>query len=209
MFQYLVADNDRGHAGDQIRFLVVAVALTVALSAGSVSCSAPMDAPVLLVDESVGSDLRILAEETWTSFLAAFEARSDCFGPVTLRATRTLDSRAIYDPDNATVTVRVPGTPAMLRGALVHELAHHVEFQCKEHKDLRPAFLAALGLPGDTPWRPGIAPALMPARMWSDIPSEQYAEATIVFVLGRRQVSTGVRVTEEAVRAVGAWAAGD
>jgi hypothetical protein len=136
-----------------------------------------------------------------------FRARADCFGPVTLQAARSLDSRAVYDPDTATVTVRVPGTSAMLRGALIHEFAHHVEFQCSEHEDLRPAFLAALGLPADTEWRPGSGSAGALARVRADVPSEQYAEATVILVLGRRQVTTGVQVNDEAVRAVKAWAA--
>jgi hypothetical protein len=42
-----------------------------------------------------------------------------------------------------------------------------------------------------------------------DIPSEQYAEATVILVLGRRPVSTGVRVNDESVRAVKVWAAGE
>jgi hypothetical protein len=159
------------------------------------------------VDESVASDFRLLAEETWTSFLVVFRARASCFGPVTLRATRSLDSRALYDPDTSTVTVRVPATSAVLKGALVHEFAHHVEFQCQEHEALRPAFLAALGLPADTEWRPDSLSAA--ARRHVDIPSEQYAEATVILVLGRRPVSTGVRVNDEAVRAVKVWAAGE
>lgn len=157
--------------------------------------------------ESVASDFRLLAEETWASFLLVFRARADCFGPVTLQAVRSLDSRAVYDPGTATVTVRVPATPAVLKGALVHEFAHHVEFQCQEHEELRPAFLAALGLPADTEWRPDSVSAA--ARRHVDIPSEQYAEATVILVLGRRPVSTGVQVNDEAVRAVKVWAAGE
>ena len=205
----LVSAQVCGLDGSPLRGLAVGILLAVILSAGVVSCSVPDDAPALLVGESVASDFRLLAEETWTDFLAAFRARVDCFGPVTLQATRTLDSRAAYDPDNATVTVRVPGTPAMLRGALIHEFAHHVEFQCPEHEDLRPAFLAALGLPAGTEWRPDNGSAAAPARMRGDIPSEQYAEATVILVLGRRPVSTGVQVNDEAVRTVEVWAAGD
>ena len=195
--------------GNRIRVLAAGVVLIAVLSAGVASCLVPDDAPALLVGESVASDFRLLAEETWTDFLAAFRARVDCFGPVTLQATRTLDSRAVYDPDNATVTVRVPATPAMLRGALIHEFAHHVEFQCPEHEDLRPPFLAALGLPAGTEWRHDPLPKGAPAGKGSDVPSEQYAEATVILVLGRRQVSTGVWVNEEAVRTVEVWAAGD
>jgi hypothetical protein len=156
------------------------------------------------VGESVASDFRLLAEEAWASFLLVFRARADCFGPVTLQAVRSLGSRAVYDPSTATVTVRVPATPAVLKGALVHEFAHHVEFQCQEHEELRPVFLAALGLPADTEWRPDSGSAA--ARRHVDIPSEQYAEATVILVLGRRLVSTGVHVNDEAVRAVKVWA---
>ena len=165
--------------------------------------------PSLVVDESVASDFRLLAEETWASFLDVFRARADCFGPVTLQAARSLDSRAVYDPGTATVTVRVPGTRAVLKGALVHEFAHHVEFQCQEHKELRPTFLAALGLPAGTEWRPDNGPAGAPASVRADVPSEQYAEATVNLVLGRQPVTTGVRVNVEAIRAVQVWATGE
>jgi hypothetical protein len=169
----------------------------------------PKPAPKLIIDASVADDFRALAVETWTEFLTVFWARSDCFGDVRLRATRTLNSRAAYDPDTATVMVRVPGTPAMLRGALIHEWAHHIEFQCEAHKDLRPAFLAAQGFPPDTLWRPDDTPANTPVSAWPDIPSEQYAEATIELVLGRRQIPTEVRVTQEAIHVIEVWAAGD
>jgi hypothetical protein len=189
----------------RIGYLVVAVAVTMHISVALSSCSQPEGPPELIIDESVASDFETLAMETWDEFLTVFQARTSCFGDVRLRATRTLGSRAAYDPDSATVTVRVPGTPAMLQSALVHEWAHHVEFQCDEHKTLRPAFLDALGLPPDTQWRPEV----LPVNTSADMPSEQYAEATIVLVLGRRQIPNGVRITEDAIRAVEEWAAGD
>ena len=191
-----------GHVGVTV---VVAVLISVAL----VGCSQPQDLPELMIDESVASDFQSLAEETWVEFLRVFQARSHCFGDVRLRAARTLDSRGAYDPETATVTVRVPGTRAMLQSALVHEWAHHVEFQCDEHDELRGAFLAAQGLPQDLPWRPDSTPANTPVSVWPDIPSEQYAEATVELVLGRRQIPTKVRVTQEAIHAIEAWAAGD
>jgi hypothetical protein len=195
--------------GHQIPFWATAAIVATAGLVLVASCSPQHGSPQLIVDESVASDFQALAEEAWVEFLVVFQARTDCFGDVHLRAARTLDSRAAYDPDTATVTVRVPGTPALLQGALVHEWAHHVEFQCKEHEELRPAFLAALGLPEDTPWRPDAAAVETGAGWGGDIPSEQYAEATIVLVLGRRQITTGIPVTQEAVRTVEAWAAGD
>ena len=186
-----------------------AAVLAVIVGLALASCLQPKDTPQLIVDESVASDFEALALETWDQFLTVFQARSDCFGDVYLRATKTLGSRAGYDPETAAVTVRVPATAAMLQGALVHEWAHHVEFQCADHEELWPAFLAAQGLPPDTPWRPDIPPADIPASMWPDIPSEQYAEATILLVLGRRQIATGVRVKPEAVHVIGEWAAGN
>jgi len=182
---------------------LILVAIVVLVS-GAASVPAATQPPQLVMDESVAADFRALALGTWDRFLAVFEERDDCFGDVYLRATRTLGSRAAYDPDSATVTVRVPGTPAMLQGALVHEWAHHVEFQCDEHQDLRRAFLAAQGLPPDTPWRPDNTAI----NVEGDIPSEQYAEATIVLVLGQRPIPTGVRVTEEMVHVIAEWVAG-
>lgn len=179
--------------------LMIAVAVFIG---GTLSRSWQSDSlPSLIVDDSVSSDLRTLAEETWDTFLAVFHARINCFGDVHLHAERVLGSRAVYDPDRATVTVRVPGTPAMLQSALIHEWAHHIEFQCEAHSALRQAFLTTQGLPLDTPWRPDTT--------WADTPSEQYAEATIELVLGRREIPTKIRVTQEMVHVIEVWATDD
>lgn len=185
-----------------VLLVICVVALVV------VAASAQGEQPQLVMDDSVASDFEVLALETWDRFVAVFRARSHCFGDVTLRAARSLDSRAGYDPDTATATVRVPRTRAMLQSALVHEFAHHVEFQCGEHLALRPAFIAALGSAPETPWRPDTLPAQIPASLWASIPSEQYAEATVVLVLGDRQIPTRARVTEEMVGVIGRWASG-
>ncbi len=193
----------------QTRWFAVVVVVVALMNVALVGCSQSEDSPRLIFDESVASDFQSLAEETWTEFLTVFQARNHCFGDVRLRAVHTLDSRAAYDPETATVTVRVPGTPAMLQSALVHEWAHHIEFQCNDHYELRAAFLVAQGLPQDMPWRPDSTPANIPMNAWPDIPSEQYAEATVELVLGRRQIPTKVRVTQEAIHVIEAWAAGD
>jgi hypothetical protein len=164
--------------------------------------------PALIVDDSVDAGFEALARETWDRFLVTFSARTNCFGDVHLRAVYALGSRAGYDPDTATVSVHVPGTPAKLQSALVHEWAHHVEFQCAAQQDLRPAFLDAQGLPPDTPWRPRNTLANAPVNEWADAPSEQFAEATVQLVLGGRPIPAPARVTLEAVRVVGEWAAG-
>lgn len=167
----------------------------------------PADRPELIVHESVAVDFQALALQTWDRFLTVFWARRNCFGDVYLRAAPALGSRAAYDPDSATVIVRVPATAAMLQGALIHEWAHHLEFQCSEHEDLRAAFLLAQGLPGDTAWRTAGARQMV-ATAWADVPSEQYAEAVIALVLGGRPIPTRARVTGEAVQVVEKWAAG-
>lgn len=211
------------HSEDPIRLAGLWIAVVMLASATSLGCQRPelpasmqfLDRPnaghrpQLIVDESVAPDFELLAIETWDQFLAVFGGRSDCFGDVHLRATKDLDSRASYDPDTAAVTVRVPGTPAMLKGALIHEWAHHIEFQCREHQELRQPFLVAQGLSPDTPWRPHDEPEQMPVGDWASIPSEQYAEATIVLVLGARHIPTKARVTGEAVQVIEAWAQAD
>ena len=192
---------------------LILISLLIATSLALVSCSprqtvTPRPLPRLIVDDSVAEDLQAVAEETWSKFLAVFQARTNCFGDVRLHVAYDLDNRAAYDPDTATVTVRVPATSVMLQGALIHEWAHHIEFQCDAQKELRPAFLAAQGLPADTPWRTDYTPANTPESAWAGIPSEQYAEATIEVVLGSRQIPTTARVSVEAVHVIAEWASG-
>ncbi len=188
---------------------VFVIATSLALS----SCSprqtpTPKPPPRLIADDTVGDDFRAVAEETWDQFLTVFRARTDCFGDVHLHAAYDLNNRAAYDPATATVTVKVPAAAAMLQGALIHEWAHHIEFQCDAQRKLRPAFLEAQGLPPGTPWRPDNDPANTPESEWANIPSEQYAEATIELVLGSRQIPTTARVSVEAVRVIAQWASG-
>ncbi len=191
--------------------LIVALPALLFLATAKTSRSdeAAGAAPQLVIDSSVAGDFEALAVETWAKFLTVFQARANCFGDVHLRAALRLNSRAVYDPASATVTVRVPATAALLREALVHEFAHHVEFQCPAHRQLRPRFLAAQGWPANTPWRLDDSPANTPASQWATIPSEQAAEATIELVLGRRQIPTGVKVKPEAIQVIRDWAAGE
>ncbi len=180
--------------------------IAVVVLAGGAVLARP---PRLVVAESVGADFEALALETWDRFLTLFRAQQHCFGDVRLEAAYSLDSRAGYDLDTATATVRVPGTAAMLQSGLIHEWAHHVEFQCRAHQELRLAFLAAQGLPLDTPWRPAGEASEVAADEWAGVPSEQYAEAVVELVLGGRPIPNGVRVTGAMVQAVREWAAGD
>ena len=162
--------------------------------------------PQLIIEPSVDEGFAALANETWGRFLTTFAARTSCFGDVHLQASYQLSARAGYDPDTATVTVRVPGSAAKLRAALIHEWAHHIEFQCPQQYDMRPAFLAAEGFPPDAAWRPVRAP--ITTDLWADIPSEHYAEAAILLILGHNATPTQIHVRQEAVKVLAEWAAG-
>lgn len=157
--------------------------------------------PQLHFDQSVAADLRTLADEAWVQFTTVFHDRKACFGDVHLRTDSGLESRAVYDPKTATVTVQVPRTPAFLQAALIHEWAHHVEFQCDEHQLLRPRLLALLDLPADTAWRSDTE--------WEYTPSEHYAEAVVELVLGDHPLPTKIRVDQDMVDILQLWVAGE
>ncbi len=156
--------------------------------------------PTLAMDPSVAPDFQALARETWDRFLATFPARQGCIQDVTLVADPDLPELAVYHVPTATVRVKVPGSAARLRAALVHEWAHHLEATCPAHRELRPAFLRSLGLPADAPWFQG--------RTWETTPSEIYAEAAVELVLGSRAMPTKARVPGAAVERLRAWAQG-
>lgn len=162
--------------------------------------------PWVIIDKSVAADFRLLIDETWVQFWRVFVARADCFGDVRIIADYDLADRAMYDPRTATVTVGVPERASILKGALVHEWAHHVEFQCDAHTEMRTAFIEAQGLAINTPWRLEDGTTNILSSDWANIPSEQYAEATIVLVLGKRTVWSQVPITAEGVEVISMWA---
>lgn len=178
------------------RAVALAVLLMGAL-AGALVLARADAGPIIRFDETVPNDLRIVAAGAWDDFLAAHSQRLDCIPPVTLTAAWQLGDRAEYRPETATVILRVPGTAPNLSDSLVHEFAHHVEFTCPEHEELRRAFLEAQGFPAAAPWFEGSA--------WEATPSEQYAEATVEMVLGRRAHRGGVIVSDAAVAVVRQW----
>jgi hypothetical protein len=162
--------------------------------------------PRLIIDASVKPDFAAVIQETWAQFLPVFAARRDCFGDVRVKADYDLSDRAMYEPQTAIVSVRVPERASILKGALVHEWAHHVEFQCKEQAEMRAAFVEAQGMPANTPWRLEDGTTNILASDWANIPSEQYAEAAVVLVLGERPVSTKAPITAEGIEVLRAWA---
>lgn len=162
--------------------------------------------PQVIVDASVDQDFAAVIQETWVQFLLVFAPRSDCFGDVRVKADYHLSDRAMYDPRTATISVRVPERASILKGALVHEWAHHVEFQCEAHIEMRIAFIEAQGMPANTAWRSEAGTTNILSSDWANIPSEQYAENTIVVVLGKRPVSTNAPITAEGMEIIRAWA---
>lgn len=172
--------------------------LSVLIAVVSIGCTG--SDPTLHFAADMPDDLRQLADETWQDFLDAHPGRLDCIDSVTLEAAWELDNRAEYRPDSRTLAVRVPGTPATLRSELIHEFAHHVEFTCPDQTELRAAFLHAQGFPPETEWFGGAT--------WETTPSEQYAEATVEVVTGRRTHTGGILLTPEAVEVVRQWGEG-
>ena len=154
--------------------------------------------PALGFADAVPDDLRSLATDTWQEFLEAHPAAADCIGPATLVAAWELDTRAEYRPDSATIVVRVPGTAPTLRNQMVHEFAHHIEFTCEEQRELRSTFAEAQGFSGSAPWFDG--------DTWETTPSEQYAEATVELVLGRRPHHGNIQISAQAADIVRRWA---
>lgn len=157
-------------------------------------------APDLVIADGVPEDFEALTRATWALFTDAFPARRACVAPVTVDAAWELNDRAAYDPARRLVTMRVPGTAPNLRASLVHEFAHHLEFTCPAQRALRPAFLADQGLGTHAPWFTGAT--------WERTPSEQFAEATTEYVLGRRHAHFRSVVTADAVHTIRAWATG-
>ncbi|MGH2736898.1 MAG: hypothetical protein ACRDKZ_15060 [Actinomycetota bacterium] len=175
----------------------MALVAGLALSEGPGTNSTPV--PIALADD-VPRDLVLLARATWERFTGAFPAQGDCLAPVTVDGARGLDDRAAYDPNRRLVTVRFPGTAPNLEASLVHEFAHHLELGCPGQGPLRSEFRAAQGLAADAEWFEGAT--------WEETPSEQFAEAVTMFVLGRRPGHLRTPVSASAVRAVRAWAEG-
>lgn len=172
----------------------------VSLLSGYLVTGCSEAAPELLFDSNVPSDLQELATDVWTELLDHFPARLGCIDDVTLRAAWELDDRGEYQPETATVVVRVPGTAPTLSDELVHEFAHHIEFTCPDHVELRAAFLEAQGFPSETAWFTGTG--------WETTPSEQWAEAAVQYVLGSRSQRQGMGIADDTVAVVRDWAEG-
>ena len=186
-----------------MRMMVVLIVLVAAVVIGVIARLAAGDSsrPELVVDESVAADFAEVARADWDLFIAAFPALEDCIGRVTLVAEYTMDDRAKYHPETQIMAVRVPGPRVLLDRAVIHELAHHLEFSCTSQTEMRPVFLSALGRSGHD-WFGGAE--------WGLIPSEIFAEAVVEYVLDERgSVHTDLGlIDQDAVDVVVDWATG-
>ena len=157
-------------------------------------CSQPAG---FVIGDSVGPDFEIVINEFWGDFEAFASERLDCFGPVTLEASFEIEDRAVYEWTSKTMVVRVPQSPESLRGSLVHELVHHVERECPAHEDVREQYLLAMGYPPDADWFAG--------DRWATTPSERFAEATVEVMLGARERTGDVILSEDELVIAALW----
>jgi hypothetical protein len=179
--------------------MLVAVAATLVIAVGAPADGALARRPAIRFAHGVPADFKALAEADWVRFTDAFPARWACIPSVTVTGAWTFAQRARYDPRLRLVTVRIPGTAPNLEASLIHEFAHHLAFGCAAQRALRARFLAAQGLSTTSAWFGGSS--------WDRIPSEQFAEATVVAVLGRAS-RPQVPVRPEAARLIRAWGRG-
>jgi len=186
-----------GTVGPGMRRVAVAVGLVAATTAAAVH-GGPGG---LRFQRDVPGDVRSLAAATWARFEAAFRGHPECLRPMAFETRWTFHDRGEYEPDDQRVVLRIPGTAPNLSATMVHEFAHHLEFTCHAQRQLRPAFLAAQGFAPGTPWFGGPS--------WERTPSEQFAEAAVLFVLGEPAAHSPVVVSDRALAAIRAWAAGE
>jgi hypothetical protein len=174
--------------------LIGAVMVVAALGAATAGAG-------LRFTDETPKDLRAVASDAWRRFTDAVPACADRLGGLTIGVAWQLSDRARYEPEQALVLIRAPGTPANLEATLLHEFAHHAERRCAPSPAFRRRFTAAAGLPLGTPWR-GSAP-------WDRIPSERFAEAVMTYVLGHPPSHFLVHLRPDELRAIAAWAHGD
>lgn len=179
----------------------VAVGVIVIAAASAVIAAAAATAGSgLRFSAETPDDLRGVASETWQRFADAVPACAGRMDGLTVGVAWELSDRARYEPEQALVLVRAPGTAGNLEATLLHEFAHHAERRCGPSPAIRHRFTAAAGLPQGTLWQGGAA--------WDRIPSERFAETVMTYVLGHPPPHVLVHVRPGELRAVAAWAQG-
>ena len=146
-------------------------------------------------------DLRAVASDAWQRFVDALPACADRLAGLTIGVAWELPDRARYEPDQALVLIRAPGTAPNLEATLLHEFAHHADRRCAPSPEFRRGFTAAGGLPAGTPWRDR-------AVAWDRIPSERFAEAVTTYILGHPPPHVLVHLRPGELLAVADWAHG-
>ena len=179
---------------------LVSMVAVLTLTVGGSADGSPPHMPGIAFASDTPADVRELAASTWARFTGVFRGRWACVPSVSVAGAWQLGDRAMYDPDRRLVTIRIPGTAPNLRATLVHEFAHHVDFNCAaQDRALRRTFLAAQGFGPGTAWFQG--------KSWERTPSEQFAETAIALVLGG-DARPAVPVSRRALAAIRAWAEG-
>jgi hypothetical protein len=180
-----------------MRSRVVAVVVLSLVAIGSLAAWRGTR-PELRFTAASPDDLREVATDAWQRFAAAFPDRRACLDGVTVGVSWNLRDRARYEPGRALVLVRAPGTAGNLTSSLLHEFAHHVEHVCPLEGAFRRRYLAAAELPAGTAWSAG--------GRWDRIPSERFAEAAVVHVLGGPPSHVLIHVRPAEVRLLADWA---
>jgi hypothetical protein len=151
--------------------------------------------------EETPRDLRAVASDAWERFTEAIPACRDRLSAPKVGVAWELPDRARYEPGPALVLIRAPGTAANLEAALLHEYAHHAEHGCGLTEAFRRHFTAAGELPAGTPWHAGPS--------WAETPSERFAEATVLLILGEPPPHVLIHLHPEEVESVASWARGE
>lgn len=183
-----------------MRKRAVAGAILIGGTAAMVAIGAATAGWGLRFTDGTPDDLRAVASSAWQRFVEAVPACAGHVDGLTVGVAWELSDRARYEPAEALVLVRAPGTAGNLEATLLHEFAHHAERRCGPSPALRRRFIAAAGLPQGTPWQGGAA--------WDRIPSERFAEATMTYVLGHPPPHVLVHLHPGELRAVAEWAHG-
>lgn len=170
--------------------------LLVVLAAAVVACAPP---GVTLGDD-MPADLAEVVSVAFDEMVRELEAHGSCLEGLTVEHAWEMADRASYDPDTATIVLRVPATANELEFSLAHEIAHHLELACPAQQEIRPDFLAAQGLPNSTAWFEG--------DTWEETPSEQFATALGMVLTGGSDDRRHVPITESAVEVVADWTEG-
>ena len=183
-----------------VRKAVVGGAVVIGAVAALVAIAAATAGSRLRFTDATPDDLRGVASDAWQRFGEAVPACVGRLGELTVGVAWDLQDRARYEPEQALVLVRAPGTAPNLEATLLHEFAHHAERRCPPSDAFRRRYTAAAGLPAGTAWHRSAS--------WDRTPSERFAEALMTYILGHPPSHVLVHLRSGELRTVEAWAHG-